>query len=57
MTKQSKETKKGCGLCEYIKKSGFPFKNDRGKFYIDTEGCHPVDEVEIFYCPVCVKKL
>ena len=59
--------KKICIGCENIKNSSFPFCNEaneteRKGTFIDTEGCGLVQNekeyfLEIFYCPVCGKKI
>lgn len=55
-----------CIGCQNIKNASFPFthesQNDIKGFFIDTEGCGIVQNEEayylqIFYCPVCGKKL
>jgi hypothetical protein len=60
--------KKKCRVCKYVKEGVFPFLN-RSKlgrnyrkpsakgYFIDTEGCTEEDEIRIYYCPSCGKKL
>lgn len=54
----------GCIGCLNIKNNSFPFMidGDNGDVFIDNEGCGEnqenwCDMLQIFYCPVCGKKL
>jgi hypothetical protein len=63
---KGKEMKK-CRGCEEIKERNYPFIDNtstssttlEAKLYIDQEGCgiNGVGHLEIFYCPVCGKKI
>ena len=51
-----------CVGCENIKNQSFPFCFDgKRRCFIDTEGCGITQKgdsfLQIFYCPVCGKKL
>ena len=51
-----------CFGCVNIKEGRFPMSHSNGIFWLDTDGQwgrfgEPVDVVQIYYCPVCGRKL
>ena len=49
---------KDCPTCLYIKDTGFPFIEEEGVYYVDSENCFPRDNnILTKFCPTCGKKI